>query len=90
MASRIAADPVRDTAWQRFGACVGANPELWFHETNALSVEAAKAICNRCPVTAECLAYAMGDRRIVGIWGGLTEHERRSLRERRRRKAVSA
>lgn len=43
----------------------------------------AKAICRACPVTAECLDYALRIREPHGIWGGLNEGERRTVLERR-------
>ena len=43
----------------------------------------AKAICRRCDVQAECLAFAMSTREEHGVWGGLDEYERRQLRRAR-------
>jgi WhiB family redox-sensing transcriptional regulator len=44
----------------------------------------AKAVCARCPVAADCLAYAEKTHVQFGIWGGLTENDRRKLRKQRR------
>jgi WhiB family redox-sensing transcriptional regulator len=61
-------------------ACADANPELFFApSSHVAAVNAAKAICNTCPVAHECLAWAMKENE-YGIWGGLTEEERSRLR----------
>jgi Transcription factor WhiB len=54
-------------------------------------VQSAKAICALCPVREECLQWAMDTAQDTGIWGGLTEEERRELRRqpRRRRRRIS-
>lgn len=49
----------------------------------------AKAVCARCPVRAHCLQWALGNRITDGIWGGLTETERRPRRDRRRTRAAA-
>ena len=45
-------------------------------------IAAAKAICRRCPVAADCLAEAMANPSIVGVWGGTTENQRAKIRAR--------
>jgi WhiB family redox-sensing transcriptional regulator len=61
------------------GACHGEDPELFFPvgETFAAQrqIQAAKTVCGRCRVSAQCLAYAMGTEH-EGIWGGTTRPER--------------
>ena len=59
--------------------CAQADPEAWFPEAGERA-EAAKAICARCPVQAPCLAYALDRPELRGIWGGLSERERRAIR----------
>jgi len=70
--------------WRQRAACRGADPELFFPVGTAGpaldQVERAKAICRSCPVIAECLAAALAGGEDAGIWGGLTEDERRRLR----------
>ncbi|MFJ5643516.1 WhiB family transcriptional regulator [Streptomyces sp. NPDC093223] len=67
--------------WAARAACRTADPDELFVEGAAQN--AAKAVCNGCPVRTECLAFAL-DRRIeYGIWGGATERERRALLRRR-------
>ena len=66
--------------WRSAAACRSADPELFFPITafgQALEqVAQAKAICARCPVRRECLAFALRTRQPHGIWGGMTEEER--------------
>ncbi|MCZ4515672.1 WhiB family transcriptional regulator [Streptomyces sp. ActVer] len=66
-----------------------SNPDGW--HVDRTSSEGAERLCAGCPVVVECLAYAMADRRLSGVWGGTTEVERRRLRarevERQRRAA---
>ena len=50
-------------------------------------IAAAKSICAACPVLAQCLDFALEARQDYGVWGGLTEDERRSLRRSRQRRA---
>ena len=75
-------------AWQQHGACRGLDPNLFFPERGE-SVKEAKAVCARCPVRAECLQYALDNYKNVGIWGGLSERERRRLRRQRRLKEAA-
>ena len=73
-------------AWQRRAACRGPESSLFFPPSRAETrserdarEDRAKAICSMCPVTAECLDYALQIREPLGIWGGLNEVERRNL-----------
>jgi WhiB family transcriptional regulator, redox-sensing transcriptional regulator len=70
--------------WRTLAACRHADPELFFppgrDDLAAGQVAAAKAVCARCPVCRECLAFAIAHRQHDGIWGGLTELERRRWR----------
>ena len=74
--------------WRTRAACRDADPELFFPEDHPLSartrVKAAKLICRSCPVSATCLNWALADGQEAGIWGGLTEYERRKLHRRGR------
>lgn len=72
--------------WMRQAACADMNSDLFFPQRGA-STDKAKAACRACPVRAECLAYAMNTGERFGIWGGLSERERRQLRRDRRRAA---
>lgn len=70
--------------------CVETDPELFFPDKASLwKVDAAKKVCAACPVSQDCLAYALVNRFDDGIWGGLSPGERqRLLREARRGKRV--
>jgi hypothetical protein len=82
-----------DTNWRDRAACRGVDPELFFPETTdgtldqplvREQVEAAKAVCRRCPVREQCLVEAL-ERLPHGVAGGMTEHERRRARAQRDR-----
>lgn len=73
------AEMLADQDWRAHGACSGTDPNLWF-AVGAIEHRHAKSICRRCPVREQCLAYAMEAPVDHGIWGGLTERERRRFR----------
>jgi WhiB family transcriptional regulator, redox-sensing transcriptional regulator len=65
-------------------ACRGKGVAMFFPDKgDAAGEQAAKAVCDRCIVRAECLRWAMETREPYGVLGGLTEAERRQLRRRR-------
>ena len=66
-------------AWMTGGVCAQVDPELWFPEKGG-STREAKALCARCPVHPECLAYALANDERFGIWGGASERDRRRLK----------
>jgi WhiB family redox-sensing transcriptional regulator len=70
----------RDTWWER-AACRATDPEDLFVEGAAQS--SAKRICSACVVRTECLSHALDQRIEHGVWGGMTERERRALLRRR-------
>ncbi|MGV9942315.1 WhiB family transcriptional regulator [Streptomyces sp. NPDC003401] len=69
--------------WLRSAACIGEDPELFFPVGTsgpALRETAdAKRVCGRCPVTADCLEYALTEGQTSGVWGGTDEAERAGL-----------
>jgi WhiB family transcriptional regulator, redox-sensing transcriptional regulator len=67
-------------AWMDQGACRGSATRVFFVERGAGSAKEARAICRSCPVEAECLAYALSDPEVAGVWGATTERERRAMR----------
>ncbi|MEV7076657.1 WhiB family transcriptional regulator [Streptomyces sp. NPDC093990] len=75
-------------------ACVGEDPELFFPvgDTGSalLQIEEAKAVCRRCPLIESCLQGALERGEKAGVWGGLSEQERRSLKRRQARRAAAA
>ena len=72
--------PARFAArWRELAACRGIDLEVFFPERGE-SAEPARRVCAACPVRQPCLEYAISNRITHGIWGGLTERERRALR----------
>ena len=68
-------------AWQSDSLCAQTDPEAFFPEKGG-STRDAKKICGSCEVRARCLEYALQNDERFGIWGGLSERERRKLRKR--------
>jgi WhiB family redox-sensing transcriptional regulator len=68
-------------AWQTDSLCAQTDPEAFFPEKGG-STRDAKKICTSCEVRAQCLEYALQNDERFGIWGGLSERERRKLRKR--------
>ena len=68
-------------AWQTDSLCAQTDPEAFFPEKGG-STRDAKKICSSCEVRAHCLEYALENDERFGIWGGLSERERRKLRKR--------
>lgn len=69
-----------DPDWMLEGLCAQTDPEAWFPEKGGSSRE-AKRVCGTCDVSTECLAYALTNDERFGIWGGLSERERRKLKK---------
>ncbi|MEI8001188.1 MAG: WhiB family transcriptional regulator [Actinomycetes bacterium] len=68
--------------WQERANCLGVDPDLFFPERGA-STREAKAVCRGCEVRDDCLEYALANGEKFGIWGGLSERERRRVRRQR-------
>ena len=66
-------------SWQTDALCAQTDPEAFFPEKGG-STRDAKRICTTCEVKAQCLDYALQNDERFGIWGGLSERERRKLR----------
>jgi WhiB family transcriptional regulator, redox-sensing transcriptional regulator len=75
--------------WLHRARCKDEDPELFFPVGTSgpavVQTELAKAICMQCEVRSECLEWAMATGQDSGVWGGLSEDERRGLRRARRR-----
>lgn len=72
---------INELAWQEYAVCAQTDPEAFYPERNgSLQIRAAKAICQACEVRAECLEYALAHDEKFGVWGGLSERERRRLK----------
>lgn len=80
--------------WRARAACRDEDPEIFFPTATEvtphgwLEVAEAQRVCDRCPVRRACLSSALESGEEFGIWGGLTEKERRALRRRRSRREV--
>ncbi|HEY2041687.1 MAG TPA: WhiB family transcriptional regulator [Jatrophihabitans sp.] len=74
---RVTGDP----EWASHGACRDVDPESLF--VVGAAQHKAKAICMGCPVRIDCLAEALDSQAQFGVWGGMTERERRTLLRRR-------
>ena len=68
-----------DQVWMLEARCLDADPEAFFPEKGG-STREAKRICGICPVQSDCLDYALANDQRFGIWGGLSERERRRLK----------
>ncbi|WP_425325826.1 WhiB family transcriptional regulator [Ornithinicoccus hortensis] len=70
-----------EASWQERALCAQTDPEAFFPEKGG-STREAKKVCVGCEVRAECLEYALAHDERFGIWGGLSERERRKLKKR--------
>ena len=68
-------------SWQEQALCAETDPEAFFPEKGG-STREAKKICTGCEVKAQCLEYALANDERFGIWGGLSERERRRVKKR--------
>jgi WhiB family transcriptional regulator, redox-sensing transcriptional regulator len=72
-------EDVDDQGWQDRALCAQTDPEAFFPEKGG-STREAKRVCRGCEVKAECLDYALENDERFGIWGGMSERERRRLK----------
>jgi WhiB family redox-sensing transcriptional regulator len=72
-------DDAEEESWQDRALCAQTDPEAFFPEKGG-STREAKRVCRSCDVRSECLEYALGHDERFGIWGGLSERERRRLK----------
>lgn len=73
--------PGDEDQWQERALCAQTDPEAFFPEKGG-STRDAKKVCGACNVRSQCLEYALSNDERFGIWGGLSERERRRLRKR--------
>ena len=82
------------TDWRATGACLGADPDLFFPiavgEAATAQVQRALRICDGCRVRQQCLEFAVRTGESHGIWGGTTPDDRRAARRREFRAARRA
>lgn len=80
--------------WVHRARCKDEDPELFFPIGTtgpaAAQIEQAKAICMQCEVRAQCLEWALATGQDAGVWGGMSEEERRAYRRARRRESASS
>ena len=86
--------------WQHRAKCRNEDPELFFPAGNSgpflLQIEEAKAVCRRCPVLQTCGQWALDTGQDTGVWGAMSEDDRRSVKRRaarqraEQRKAVTS
>ncbi len=73
-------DELTELAWQERALCAQTDPEAFFPEKGG-STREAKKVCLGCEVRGDCLEYALAHDERFGIWGGLSERERRRLKK---------
>ena len=82
------------TDWRHDAACREATPEaaegFFAFETQDELIAVAKRVCAACPVTEQCLTWAMASGQDFGVWGGLTADERRERRRSTNRSAATS
>jgi WhiB family redox-sensing transcriptional regulator len=78
-----------DESWRQEALCAETDPEAFFPEKGG-STREAKRVCVGCPVRMQCLEYALDNDERFGIWGGLSERERRRVKLARRSEPLSA
>lgn len=71
---------LEDQTWAVQAACSGTDPDALF--VRGAAQRQARQVCLACPVRIECLADALNSNTMFGVWGGLTERERRALMRR--------
>jgi WhiB family redox-sensing transcriptional regulator len=71
--------------WQEFAECVNYAGRVDFFPARGESVRDAKEVCASCQVRRECLDFALRMKVAHGVWGGLSERERRTLKRERHR-----
>ncbi|WP_327436117.1 WhiB family transcriptional regulator [Streptomyces sp. NBC_01201] len=72
-------DTLAELAWQVSALCAETGPDAFFPE-QGVTARDARSVCMGCNVRTECLNYALDNNEQFGIWGGLTERERRHIR----------
>lgn len=72
--------PYERPDWQAHGACRGTDPALFYGAVSKADVEQARAVCADCPVKNLCAAWSLANNEKFGVWGGLSERQRRTVR----------
>jgi len=74
--------------WMADAECRGSRVDAWFPE-RGVRIQPLKDICAVCPVSGECLNYALEHRIVHGIWGGMSERQRRRIRSEQNRERAA-
>lgn len=82
-----AADWYAERPWIEQAACASADPEAWFPEKGQSTID-AKRVCADCPVLAECRSDVLARGERFGVWGGMSERDRRRATQVRERVAA--
>jgi WhiB family redox-sensing transcriptional regulator len=84
---RATTDATPSPDWMEQGLCRQTDPEIFFPEGRGTAIttqtDAAKRVCNKCPVRARCLNWALNTGQDDGVWGGMSGRERRRVHGRR-------
>ena len=75
--------------WRDDARCRGLDPNFFFPEQGETSTSTARDVCSLCDVRVDCLEFALQNGEKFGIWGGLSERERRRIRRQRAQAARS-
>lgn len=75
--------PEEMSAWRSRGACNGLDPDLFFPSVNE-NAPTAKRVCADCPVIRQCGEWAIAHNEQSGVWGGMSEKERKRIRRQRK------
>ena len=88
----MSATAAKDAGWMDLALCAEVDPEIFFPQSNDGHNPGAdaKRVCMECRVRAQCLEYALARKERHGIWGGLSERQRRVIERRREREARAA
>ncbi len=73
-----------DETWMADASCRHSSPDLFFPGEDQAAMNEAKRICAACPVKQPCLDYALDNIIKHGVWGGLSEKQRRAIRKTRK------
>lgn len=80
ISTRTAAPPRDDLDWQRSALCAQTDPDSFFPDKGGSTAE-VKRVCLACDVRVQCLDYALEHDERYGVWGGLSERERRRVKK---------
>ena len=72
-----------DTSWQEYSNCLGVDPGSLSFQSGVRRPKKAKEVCRGCVVREDCLEFALANGEKFGIWGGMSERERRRIRRQR-------